>query len=162
MSTIEFEQETLTVAEHWLPAIINGDYSGLNDEEIETLNDWLEENAKPSSVWTTYDYPEFDRDTISGYMAKCYIVTHHYRPGKQLVIDLQVIGEIDKGIDGRQQYVLLTNKEDGLTLDEAHQYLTEHFWRDCNHPGGYFCRLFDVFQKTDNQVIGIIHHQYDN
>ena len=32
---------TYTLPAHWAPALINGDESGMADDEIQALNDWL-------------------------------------------------------------------------------------------------------------------------
>jgi hypothetical protein len=80
----------------------------------------------------------------------------------ELTIIVTPIGSIDKGCDGREEYVLLTCHEDNITEDDAYNYIMPRVYCDTNRVGGYFCKLVETIQKTDNQVICIIHHQYDN
>lgn len=41
--------------------------------------------------------------------------------------------------------------------------LTMRYYRDCTHPGGYFCRSMDYLPMPyyPNIAIVIIHHRYD-
>jgi hypothetical protein len=66
-----------TVAEHWLSAIVNGDYSGLTDSEESDLNAWLEANQEAGAHWDTDGYIRFDRDEISDLMADCVSLIQH-------------------------------------------------------------------------------------
>ena len=72
MDTFEY-----TVAEHWLSAIINGDYTGLNDNEERDLNAWLEINQESRAYWDTNGYISFGHDEISGLMAGCVQLIQH-------------------------------------------------------------------------------------
>lgn len=72
------------------------------------------------------------------------------------------IGSADKSIDGSDQYVLLTRKDDDLTCDEAHDWFFPQVYRETQQEaGGYFCRDVEVLQRSCNQVVAIIHHRYD-
>lgn len=66
-----------TVAEHWLSAIVNGDYSGLTDQEESDLNAWLDANQESGAYWDTDGYIRFDRDEIGGLMADCVSLIQH-------------------------------------------------------------------------------------
>ena len=55
----KFEEETLWLPAHWASALINGDYTGLDDSEEEELNDWLEANPEYGNPTSCSDYPEF-------------------------------------------------------------------------------------------------------
>jgi hypothetical protein len=66
-----------TVAEHWLPAIINGDYTGLTDGEEIELNNWLDANQEAGAHWDTDGYISFDKDEIGGLMADCVSLIQH-------------------------------------------------------------------------------------
>jgi len=79
-----------------------------------------------------------------------------------LEIKTTIIGTIDNGCDGAQQYILLTCLNDALFEHEAYQWLLPQVYRDTNVAGGYFCKRIQTIQKSDNQVICIVHHEYDN
>ena len=66
-----------TVAEHWLSAIINGDYTGLSDEEENQLNDWLDDNQEMASHWSDGESMGFDRCEITGLMSDCIKLIQH-------------------------------------------------------------------------------------
>jgi len=72
MDTFEY-----TVAEHWLSAIINGDYTGLSDQEESDLNAWLDANQESGAHWDTDGYISFGRDEIGGLMADCVSLIQH-------------------------------------------------------------------------------------
>lgn len=81
---------------------------------------------------------------------------------QDLKIRTTIIGTIDNGCDGAQQYILLTCRDDDLTEDQAYAWLLPQVYRDTNTPGGYFCRRIETIQKSNNQVICIVHHEYNN
>ena len=39
---MKFDYYTYHISEHYLPALINGDYSGLTDQEEAELNAWID------------------------------------------------------------------------------------------------------------------------
>lgn len=81
-------------------------------------------------------------------------------------IDLEIktttIGTIDNGCDGSETYILLTCLNDSLSENEAHQWLMPQVYRDTDRPGGYFCHIVETIQKRDNQVLCIVHHEFNN
>lgn len=74
------------ISEHFLPAIINGDYSGLSDDEENQLNRFL-------STANTVDNPRWDIDQpenqdahfaacdVTGLFSNCYNVKLHFNKG---------------------------------------------------------------------------------
>ena len=46
---ITFETITYTLGQHYAPALINGDWTGLNDEDTNLLQEWF---AAASDAWT--------------------------------------------------------------------------------------------------------------
>ena len=77
---------------------------------------------------------------------------------------LQVIGDVDQGINGRDQYVLIKDLEDEINLDDVRNFAEENFCYDTNRPGGAFCYRITVVPASplhNNQCIAIIHHRYD-
>lgn len=77
MRTETFEH---TVCQHYMSALINGDWSGLDEDEAELLREFVEgavESARDQGAasWTwTYDSDEeasFQTDDVSGLMGDC-------------------------------------------------------------------------------------------
>jgi len=74
---------TFTLADHWLSAIINGDYTGLEDHEVEALDDFLDYlpkhyhyKAPMHGIWDVIgDEGHFARDEISNLHANCFECT---------------------------------------------------------------------------------------
>ena len=62
---------TYTIAEHWASAIENGDYSGLEDDEVEQLEGFLDSLPSNALEWDWSEEAGFARDEISGLMAQC-------------------------------------------------------------------------------------------
>jgi hypothetical protein len=56
-----------------------------------------------------------------------------------MTIQVTKIGNIDNGIDGSEEYLLLTDSEDNLTENQAWEYLHPLVYRDTDTPGAYFC-----------------------
>ncbi len=63
MTTIETFAYTLPA--HWASALINDDYSGLEDEDEQQLTDWLHA-AQPGYCVGCSDSPEFCIDNAAG------------------------------------------------------------------------------------------------
>lgn len=80
----------------------------------------------------------------------------------ELNLTVESIGEIGLP-DGRDQYVLVINKDDDLTPEQAQQWLRPKVYRDTNQAGGYYCHtvLAIQAQNTTNKVICTIEHRYD-
>ena len=62
---------TYTIAEHWVCAIENGDYTGLDDDEIPLLNEFLDSLPRNALGWDWSEETNFTHDEISGLMAQC-------------------------------------------------------------------------------------------
>jgi hypothetical protein len=79
-----------------------------------------------------------------------------------MVITVTNIGRIDHGIDGSDQYLLLSRSDANLTAIQAHKWLMPQVYRETyQEAGGYFCKRVTVMRKTDSQVVAIVHHEYD-
>lgn len=64
-----------TIADHWLSPIINGDYTGLEDDEIQTLDAFLAD-LPANGIWDVVsDEGHFARDEISDLHANCFDCT---------------------------------------------------------------------------------------
>ena len=72
--------DTIVIATHWLPALINSDPTNLTDEEEEQLDEWFKAlcDTHGCSVYISLDSradtTDFARDDISGLMADCETV----------------------------------------------------------------------------------------
>lgn len=64
---MKHEEHDYVVLMHLLPAIVNGDMSGLEDSDIASLEAWIEEHG--DNYYPLFD-EEFPDDLIQ-YMAKC-------------------------------------------------------------------------------------------
>lgn len=65
------EYDRYSIATHWVIAIEYGDYSGLEDDEIKTLEEFLEGLPRGYQAWQWSDDNQFSRDAVSGLMADC-------------------------------------------------------------------------------------------
>lgn len=75
----------------------------------------------------------------------------------------ETIGVLNKGIDGRDEYLLISDNEDDLDLNEVHRILVEQFYVDSSVPGGYFCHTVRIIpdELHPNRCIAIVQHRYD-
>jgi hypothetical protein len=77
---------TYTIADHWLCPLINDDYSGLEDDEVKELEDFINSLPKhyhfKTKMISTWDIKEeepfFAKDDVSGLHANCHNVTLMY------------------------------------------------------------------------------------
>jgi hypothetical protein len=76
-------------------------------------------------------------------------------------VDIENIGSIEHGIEGRDQYVLMRCDED-TSVDDLQNWLHQRHYRESNRPGGYFCTSVQVVPHPHvGKYIGIICHRYD-
>ena len=76
----DFEQTEYDICGHYLTAIFNDDYSGLDDEEEQELNEFLDfthENIGNGHWSITSQESYFHQDDVSGLMADCYSCTYN-------------------------------------------------------------------------------------
>ena len=68
-----FDEYTYTIGSHFIPTLINGDESGLEDHEIEDLERFLGSDLFSKGHWAVPDcqYPDFDRCDITGMQGDC-------------------------------------------------------------------------------------------
>jgi len=77
---------------------------------------------------------------------------------------IQQIGNIDEGIDGRDEYVIVKRIDgEDATVEDVHEWVLNLVYRDCQHAGGYYCKTVYVVkqQYSDNEFICTICHRYD-
>lgn len=84
-------------------------------------------------------------------------------------IRIQRIGFLDTSA-GRDEYLLVRTDSDQARADSLESVLTQHYYRDTNSPGGYFCHSVAVSahpmqsQLPADQVdlyIAVVFHRYD-
>jgi len=81
---MKFDHIEYTIGEHFLPALINGDYSGLEDSEIEQFDDFLrgagaDYPAASSGHWAVEDDGEnFTRCEVTNLFSRCAIVRLYF------------------------------------------------------------------------------------
>jgi hypothetical protein len=74
---------------------------------------------------------------------------------------VNVVGEIEvSGAFGRDIFVLITDLEDDIDVDseEFNIWILDTFMYD---RGKYFSAGYELFQRTKNSVLCIIHHRVD-
>lgn len=78
---MNFDAYKYAVSEHLIPAIINGDYSGLDDNEDNLLSFFLDSDIFENGHWAIPDSIEssFDRCDIIGLYSDCVILTFYKR-----------------------------------------------------------------------------------
>ena len=75
-----------TIADHWLSPLINGDYTGLEDDEVKTLDAFLNNLPKHyhyktlmHGIWDVVsEEGHFARDEISDLHANCFDCTLNF------------------------------------------------------------------------------------
>ena len=80
---MKFDYYEYNLAEHFLSALINNDYSGLDDNEADTLNSWLA-GLPVRGHWDVDSEeleagPAFSVCDICQLHAMCYPVRHYFR-----------------------------------------------------------------------------------
>ena len=76
---MKFDNMDYIIATHYLSAIINDDYSGLDDDEESDLRAFLAANEQRGGHWDCGDEsPEFLTDEVSGLKADCVLVRQYY------------------------------------------------------------------------------------
>lgn len=61
--------DTTTIADCWACPIEYGDYTGLTEDEITQLKDWLDQYPQATFEWQ--HEPLFAEDAITGLMSTC-------------------------------------------------------------------------------------------
>lgn len=77
--------DTVTIASHWLSALVNYDWTGLSESECEQLKDYLKD--KPHNLIVEYGESGcFARDAVTGLLADCVEVELYCEIEKPLTI----------------------------------------------------------------------------
>lgn len=79
---MQFDYYEYQICGAYASAIINGDYSGLSDEEERQLNDFLASVPRNDGHWDGFDEEEdscgFSRDDVSGLLGDCYKARYYF------------------------------------------------------------------------------------
>ena len=69
-----------TIGEHFAPALINDDYTGLEDDEHDTLDQWVDDNEMRSGYWTIEsESSDFAKCEITGLLSDCVTIRQYFR-----------------------------------------------------------------------------------
>jgi len=68
------------ISAHFLSALVNGDYSGLSDEESILLDTWFKNNNMEGSVWDfmPFEGTDFFKCEITGLMCDAVEIHQHF------------------------------------------------------------------------------------
>lgn len=93
------------------------------------------------------------------------VVNHCTLAAETMGMDIVVttIGVVDQGIDGRDEYLLLRNREGDLTPEQATAFLLPLVHRRGGWAGAYFCNTVRAVQAqySTDSVICTVEHRYD-
>lgn len=78
-------------------------------------------------------------------------------------VEITHIGAIDRGIDGRDLYLLLTRKDDDMTPEQAQDWLLSRINMPAGGPGRIFLQGITAVQAaySTDQVICTVQKRYD-
>jgi len=77
---MKFDYYAFFVSEHYLSALINGDYSGLSDQEEAELNAWIDSLPVSGHFDVISEESDFKQCDISELHADCYEVRLYFQP----------------------------------------------------------------------------------
>ena len=70
---MNFETYTYSIAGHWVCPLMYGDYSGLEDDEVALVDNFVAGLPDGLGHWANWSAsPDFGWDAVSGLMADCY------------------------------------------------------------------------------------------
>ncbi len=76
---MQFDHYEYRIAAHYLPALINGDYTGMTDAEEREFTDFLESIDRRVTHWDVTDYGDnFARCEVTGLHADCATVRAYF------------------------------------------------------------------------------------
>ena len=76
---MKFDSMDYSIGAHFASALINGDYTGLDDHEEAALNAWLEQHEMRGGHWDMIgDGLDFTQCEVTGLMADCITARQYY------------------------------------------------------------------------------------
>ena len=97
------EWDTVKIGTHWLSAIINGDESGLEDDEIEQLDKWLKKLPKNAVFDVIDDDSDFAVDVVSGLRGDVVRVRIMANDIKESKYDFKILAIVDAIMNGNKK-----------------------------------------------------------
>jgi hypothetical protein len=78
------------------------------------------------------------------------------------IVSNKMIGTINMGIDGTDEYALLRVEGD-VTIQELKNFLKDRYRCDSSYPGAWFCRGVTAMPKPyfNDEFVVIIHDRMD-
>lgn len=76
---MKFDHFSYTVSAHYASAIINDDWTGLDDSESAELQAWLEDVLQKAEHLDVAEDAGFCRDEVSGLMSDCVTVRAYFQ-----------------------------------------------------------------------------------
>ncbi len=72
------------------------------------------------------------------------------------------IGFLDKGIDGKDEYIKVT-ADGAIDYKVLREEIENQYFRECSHPGSYFCTSMRIHKDEwfDDECIVVVQHRYD-
>ncbi len=76
---MKFDHYEYRISWAYLSALVNGDYTGLSDEDEAAFTEWLENTDRRITHWDVTDHGEnFTRCEVTGLMADCSTVRGYF------------------------------------------------------------------------------------
>lgn len=77
--------------------------------------------------------------------------------------DVTLIGQVERGIDGTDNYYAVGPLEEGTSLEAIRGAFLQRYYRDTAYPGGYFCHNVSVVpqEHSTTRFIVTVHGRYD-
>lgn len=76
---MKFDNMDYTIGSHFASALINSDYSGLEDHEETALNAWIDAHEERGAHWDIVgDDTEFARCEVTDLMGDCVTARQYY------------------------------------------------------------------------------------
>lgn len=69
------KHDEFTIAQNWVVALEYADFGGLESEEVEQIEEFINELPPGSTFEYSTEEPQFCKDEVSGLMADCVTVT---------------------------------------------------------------------------------------
>ena len=74
-----FDHYDFKISDHFLSLLINGDSTGLSDEDESLFNDWYESTDRRIQHWDAVDHLGFGRCEVTNSMSDCSLVRGYFR-----------------------------------------------------------------------------------
>jgi hypothetical protein len=76
---MQFDYFAYTIASHYAPAIINDDWTGLEDYEVAELEAWMDEVSNKVDHWVVMNDVGFCTDEVTGLKSDCVTIYGYFK-----------------------------------------------------------------------------------